>query len=106
MFPLLNYDGGKGRRMRTYARDMPPRNTIRTVVLAQNLQEFHAWCRKTGTSPRDRTVLYASGPHVLRGLQDVEIVRHGLWWDRLDEAALAQAVARLEGHNQPAEVAA
>ena len=77
---------------------MPP-SPVRTVVLARNLAEFHAWCRESGTSPRDRTVLYASGPQALRGLHGVEIVRHGSWWDRLDESALAQAVARLEARN-------
>ncbi|MGV9278044.1 hypothetical protein [Streptomyces griseosporeus] len=85
---------------------MPPMNIVRTVVLAQNLREFHAWCRQTGTSPRDRTVLYASGPHALRGLRNVEIVRYGQWRDRLDGAALAQAVARLEQPSRPAEAAA
>jgi hypothetical protein len=72
---------------------------VRTVVLARNLREFHAWCRLTGTSPRDRSVLYASGPLTLRGLGRVEIVRHGVWWDRLDEAALSTAVAVLEDRN-------
>jgi hypothetical protein len=84
---------------------MPPRSLIRTVVLAANLQEFHAWCRETSTSPRDRSVLYASGPHVLRGLEDVEIVRYGDWWDRLDEATLSCAVARLEASSPPAAAA-
>ena len=74
---------------------MPP-SPVRIVVLARNLAEFHAWCRQTGTSPRDRTVVYASGPHALRGLTGVEIVRHGSWWDRPDEAALTQALAALE----------
>ncbi|CAK7288543.1 hypothetical protein [Streptomyces misionensis] len=69
---------------------------VRTVVLARSLADFHAWCRQTNSSPRDRTILYASGPTVLNGLAQVEIVRHGLWWDRLDEAALTQAVADLE----------
>lgn len=77
---------------------------VRTVVLARNLAEFHAWCRQTGTSPRDRSVLYVSGPHALRGLQDVEIVRHGMWWDRLDEAALAAALAELECRHAPQPV--
>ena len=76
-----------------------PQNPVRTVVLARNLAEFHAWCRQTGTSPRDRTVVYASGPRTLRGLHGVEIVRHGVWWDRLDEAALTDAVAQLEDRN-------
>jgi hypothetical protein len=75
---------------------MPPRSIVRTVVLARNLAEFHAWCRQTGTSPRDRAVLYAAGPQSLRSLEGVEIVRHGTWWDRPDEAALTEAVARLE----------
>ena len=72
---------------------------VRIVVLACSLAEFHAWCRQTRTSPRDRTVLYASGPHALRGLTGVQIVRHGMWWDRLDEAALTHAVAVLEQRN-------
>lgn len=76
---------------------MPPRN-IRTVVLAQSLQAFHAWCRVTGTSPRDRAVLYASGPCALRGLEGVAIVRHGAWWDRPDRISLEEAVDRLEHH--------
>lgn len=84
---------------------MPPRSLIRTVVLAANLQEFHAWCRQTGTSPRDRSVLYASGPHALRGLESVRIVRYRNWGNRLDEAALADAVARLEADQPVAEAA-
>lgn len=78
---------------------------VRTVVLARNLADFHAWCAASGTSPRDRTVLYASGPAALRGLHDVEIVRHSCWWDRPDEAALTQAVARLEARSRSEEVA-
>jgi hypothetical protein len=85
---------------------MPPRSIVRTVVLARNLAEFHAWCRQTGTSPRDRAVLYASGPQSLRSLQDVEIVRHGCWWDRPDEAALTGALTALEHRNHPEEAAA
>jgi hypothetical protein len=85
---------------------MPPRSLIRTVVLAANLREFHAWCRETSTSPRDRSVLYASGPHALRGLEHVEIVRYRDWWDRLDEAALTYAVARLEAGQLAAEASA
>jgi len=69
---------------------------VLTVVLARSLQDFHAWCRETETSPRDRSVLYASGPHTLRGLAGVAIVRYKSWWDRPDEAELADAVARLE----------
>lgn len=84
---------------------MPPRSPIRTVVLARNLREFHTWCRETGTSPRDRTVLYASGPHVLQGLESVAIVRYRDWWDRLDEVALTDAVACLEA-GQPSASAA
>lgn len=76
---------------------MPPRNSARTlIVLARSLQDFHAWCRVQGRSPRDRSVLYASGPHVLTGLRDVEVVRHGDWWDRPDQHALEAAVAALE----------
>lgn len=75
---------------------MPPKSIVRTVVLARSLREFHLWCLQTGTSPRDRTVLYASGPHTLRGLTGVTVVRHGEWWDRLDRIALEDAVARLE----------
>ncbi|MFG2970912.1 hypothetical protein ACGFZS_47350 [Streptomyces sp. NPDC048288] len=74
---------------------------VRTVVLARSLAEFHAWCRQTRTSPRDRSVLYASGPHALGGLDGVEIVRHGMWRDRLDEAAYTQAVASLEARQSP-----
>ena len=77
---------------------------VRTLVLARNLQAFHAWCAATGTSPRDRTVLYASGPHALRGLERVEIVRHDVWWDRLDEAALSEALADLEARNSAEQV--
>ena len=78
---------------------MPPRNTVRTVVLAQNLQAFHAWCLKTGHSPRDRAILYASGPSALRGLTGpVEIVGHGDWWDRIDRQALEDAVGWLLHH--------
>ena len=73
------------------------RNPARTVVLARNLQEFHAWCRTHGRSPRDRTLLYASGPAALRGLApETRIVRHGDWADRPDGCALADAVAFLE----------
>ncbi|WP_086559404.1 hypothetical protein [Streptomyces africanus] len=79
---------------------MPPRSPIRTVVLAQNLREFHAWCRETATSPRDRTVLYASGPHALRGLahEGICIVRYGDWWDRMDRHALEDAIGWLIHH--------
>ncbi|MFR9794218.1 hypothetical protein ACL07V_37285 [Streptomyces sp. MB22_4] len=70
-------------------------NPVRTVVLARSLADFHAWCRQTNTSPRDRAVLYASGPQTLHGLDQVEIVRHGMWWDRLDEAAYTEAVTSL-----------
>lgn len=83
-----------------------PLSPVRTVVLARNLKAFHAWCASTGTSPRDRSVLYASGPHVLRGLGQVEIVRFGDWWDRLDEAALTKAISRLQASSQPEEAAA
>jgi hypothetical protein len=73
------------------------RNPPRTVVLARSLQEFHAWCRQAGRSPRDRSLLYASGPHALRNLVgDVEIVRYGSWSDRPDGHALEDAVAALE----------
>ncbi|WP_328545450.1 hypothetical protein [Streptomyces europaeiscabiei] len=68
----------------------------RTVVLAKNLQMFHAWCRETGHSPRDPRVVYASGEHRLRGLRNVEIVRYGSWWDRPDIRPLEEAVAWLE----------
>ncbi|MGW8702275.1 hypothetical protein ACWGOK_36040 [Streptomyces eurythermus] len=85
---------------------MPP-SPVRTVVLARNLRAFHAWCTQTGTSPRDRHVLYAAGPHVLRNLTGVQIVRYGDWWDRLDEAALTAAVTVLEQRNtQPLAAAA
>ena len=78
---------------------MPPRNTVRTVVLAKNLQAFHAWCLATGHSPRDRTVLYASGPSALRGLTGpVEIVRYGAWQERIDRHALEDAVDWLLHH--------
>lgn len=80
---------------RFYARDMD-RNPPRTIVLARSLQEFHAWCLQAGRSPRDRSLLYASGPHALRGLNNVEIVRCGAWWDRPDGSALEAAVAVLE----------
>ncbi|WP_069765963.1 hypothetical protein [Streptomyces sp. LUP47B] len=76
---------------------MPPRISARTLVLARTLQDFHAWCRAQGRSPRDRTLLYASGPHVLRGLAGATIVRHGDWWNRPDGHALKTAVERLEG---------
>ena len=85
---------------------MAQRNLIQTVVLARSLQDFHAWCRENHRSPRDRTLLYASGPHALRGLDaDAVIVRHGDWWDRLDGRALETALARLE-HNREALSAA
>jgi len=73
---------------------------VLTVVLARSLRDFHAWCRETGTSPRDRSVLYASGPHSIRALTDVEVVRYGSWWDRPDEAELADAVTRLENRGR------
>jgi hypothetical protein len=85
---------------------MPPRNTARTLVLARTLQEFHAWCRQTNTSPRDRSVLYAAGPHVLHSLGAVRIVRHGDWQDRPDGCALEAAVARLEARREPESIAA
>jgi hypothetical protein len=72
------------------------RNTARTVVLAKNLQMFHAWCRQTGHSPRDPSVVYAVGPQSLRGLHgEVEIVQFADWWDRLDRRALQDAAAIL-----------
>lgn len=81
---------------RFYARGMD-RNPPRTIVLARSLQEFHAWCRQAGRSPRDRSLLYASGPHALLGLVgDVEVVRYGRWSDRPDGRALENAVACLE----------
>jgi hypothetical protein len=76
---------------------MPPRISARTLVLARTLQDFHAWCRAQGRSPRDRTLLYASGPHVLRGLTAATVVRYGDWWNRPDGHALKTAVDRLEG---------
>lgn len=76
------------------------RNPARTVVLARNLQEFHAWCRTHGRSPRDRTLLYASGPAALHNLApETRIVRHGDWSDRPDGRALADAVAGHEHRN-------
>jgi hypothetical protein len=75
---------------------MPPRISARTLVLARTLRDFHAWCREQGRSPRDRTLLYVTGPHVLRGLTDATIVRHGDWWDRPDGHALEAAVDALE----------
>lgn len=84
---------------------MPPRNTARTLVLARNLQAFHAWCREQGHSPRDRSLLYASGPHVLRGLTDVTVVRYGSWWDRPDGGALKTAVDALEHPVRTLEIA-
>lgn len=82
------------------------RNPARTVVLARNLQEFHAWCRSQGRSPRDRSLLYASGPHALHGLDaDAVIVRHGDWIDRPDGRALADAVALHEHDNSRMEAA-
>lgn len=78
---------------------MQPRTTARTLtlVLARNLQEFHAWCRQTRTSPRDRAVLYASGPHVLHRLTGATtVIRYGNWRDRPDGRLLEAAVNRLE----------
>lgn len=101
MFPQPNPSRGNTRTRRIYARNMPPRRSAPiTLVLARNLQDFHAWCREQGRSPRDRTLLYASGPHALRGLADVEIciVRYGAWWDRVDRHALEEAVAWLLHH--------
>jgi len=73
------------------------RNPPRTVVLAQSLQAFHAWCLQAGRSPRDRSLLYPSGPHALRSLTGhVEIVRYGSWYERPDGQALEAAVAALE----------
>ena len=96
MFPLSQPGRGNTRAKRTYARHMR-RNPARTVVLARNLQAFHAWCREQQRSPRDRTLLYASGPHALHGLTPgVEIVRYGNWSDRPDGRSLEEAVARLE----------
>lgn len=71
----------------------------RIVVLAKNLQMFHAWCRETGRSPRDPRVVYASGEHRLRSLSSAEIVRYGDWWDRPDIRPLKEAVAWLERRN-------
>lgn len=82
------------------------RNPAHTVVLARNLQEFHAWCRTHRRSPRDRTLLYASGPAALRGLTpETRIVRHGDWTDRPDGRALVDAVAALEHRNARLEAA-
>ncbi|MGW2724790.1 hypothetical protein [Streptomyces sp. NPDC001492] len=82
------------------------RNPARTVVLARNLQEFHAWCRLQRRSPRDRTLLYASGPAALTGLTDVNIVRHGAWWDRIDGPALEAAVDQLENRTTAPQLGA
>lgn len=71
-------------------------SNVRVVVLAKSLRDFHAWCRETEHSPRDRGVLYAVGPYTLRGLRDVEFVRYGDWRDRLDGRDLEEAVAALE----------
>ncbi|MDX2800197.1 hypothetical protein [Streptomyces scabiei] len=71
----------------------------RTVVLAKNLQMFHAWCRETGHSPRDPRVAYVSGPHKLRGLTNEEIVRYDRWWDRPDIRFLEEALEWLEARN-------
>lgn len=71
------------------------RTPVRTVVLARDLAAFHDWCRETGHSPRDRSILFASGPSRLRGLGDAELVRYGDWWNRLDGRALREAVAAL-----------
>lgn len=85
---------------------MAHRNLIRTVVLARNLQAFHAWCRDNHRSPRDRTLLYVSGPHALRGLTEgAVIVRHGAWRDRLDGRALEDAVAQLERNDRMKQAA-
>lgn len=75
----------------------------RTVVLAQNLQMFHAWCHENRRSPRDPRIAYASGPHKLYGLRGVQIVRYGRWRDRLDIRLLDQALACLEARNAQEE---
>ncbi|WP_329376010.1 hypothetical protein [Streptomyces sp. NBC_01483] len=72
----------------------------RTVVLAANLREFHAWCRANGRSPRDKRLMYAVGPHTLRGVTGARIVRHGDWRDRPDWAELADAAAVIEDHDE------
>lgn len=96
MFPLLPLGRGNACAERAYRGGMPPRSIVRTVVLARTLRDFHAWCTATGTSPRDRSVLYASGPHALRGITGVRIVHHGDWWNRPDGRALEDAVDQLE----------
>lgn len=101
VFPPLYSGRGNVLLERAYARNMPPRNTARTLVLARTLQDFHAWCREQGRSPRDRSLLYASGPHVLRGLTGATIVRYGAWRDRPDGHALEVAVAALEHRLTP-----
>jgi hypothetical protein len=84
---------------------MQPRTTARTLVLARNLQEFHAWCRQTRTSPRDRGVLYASGPHVLYGLTSATVIRYGNWRDRPDGRVLEAAVNQFEASLQQSAAA-
>ena len=77
------------------------RPTARIVVLAKSLRDFHTWCREPGHSPRDPAVMYASGPHVLRGLDTAQIVRYGNWRDRMDIRSLENAVAALEQARHP-----
>ena len=57
---------------------------------------FHAWCNETGRSPRDPSVVFASGPHRIRGLSGVQIVRYGNWQERPDIRTLQKALVRLE----------
>jgi hypothetical protein len=69
-------------------------STARIVVLAKDLRAFHAWCRETGHSPRDRRITFAAGPSALRVSADARIVRYGDWTDRPDGRALKEALAK------------
>jgi hypothetical protein len=40
----------------------------RIYVLTANRQHFVVWCKENGYSPRDRNIVYVSGPEILLGV--------------------------------------
>ena len=68
-----------------------------TAVIAGNYRQYYAWCREQGISPRGGGAFYAE-PMMLRGRNDVTVVRTGTWYERDDIQeieAILQVVNRL-----------
>jgi hypothetical protein len=74
-----------------------PSDTPLVVVLAGNYREFEFWCREIKISPRDRSVLFASGMHRIQGLGKIRYFTYGSWYMRQDGSELLHYLRYLEG---------